>query len=94
MITVHSDTAAGAAEGAVGKCELLPVPAGAAGLAGTGRVHADHSPTGTCRLVGEIVRELRPCRVTDALGQAVVVHHAVDGQVFNRDYFEPVDDRS
>src|SRR2546430_4595341 len=39
----------------------------------------------TCCLVGEESREHRPGRITDALGEAMVMHHAVHGDVFHRD---------
>src|SRR5262245_63781334 len=59
-------------------------------LTGVRRIHSDLSPTGPCCLVGEEGCELRPRRISDALGETMVVHHAVDQQIFHRDQVKRV----
>ena len=56
------------------------------------RVHSHEGSTGPCCLVGQQVCELTPGGGVDALGQTLVVHHAVDRQVFHRDQLKGVDE--
>src|SRR5579883_1898015 len=75
-----------------GERHLLAVPTPTAILARVGRVHRHAPPTGACSLVGEERGEHRPRGVTNALGETMVMHHAVDAQVLNRDGAVLVDD--
>src|SRR5438552_7855937 len=86
--------AAGTMKRPVGQGHALPMSTCrvAAILGRVGGVHGHVPPTGTCCLVGEESREHRPGRITDALGEAMVMHHAVHGDVFHRDDACTVDD--
>lgn len=92
MIAVQHNPAAGAPIGSLRQRHLLPMAALAAILAGVGRVHGNELTTSICCFVRQKRAELRPRRVTDAFGKAVVMHHSVDIQVFHRDNLEPIDD--
>ncbi len=54
-------------------------------------VHSDESPTGPYCLVGEEVCELRPRRVSDALGETMGMHHPVDREVLDGNQIELID---
>src|SRR5712691_8327186 len=47
--------------------------------------------TGTCCLVGYERSELRPRRILNAFGEAVIVHHLIDGEVFYGNDIEAID---
>lgn len=64
----------------------------ATGLRRIGRINRNYHTTGTFRLVREELQESRPCCVSDALGKAMVMHHAVDVYILNRNQAEAVDD--
>src|SRR5579859_5370366 len=55
-------------------------------------VHRDKRSTGPRCLVRKQIGELTPGGVMDTLGQTMVMHHAVDRQVLNRDQIKGVDD--
>lgn len=52
-------------------------------LAGVRRVDRYKRSTGPCCLVREERSELRPCRILNTLGEAMVVYHAIDRQIFD-----------
>lgn len=63
----------------------------ATGLAGIGWIYFNECSASFFRFAGQHVKEIRPGRVTDTLpkratscGKAVVMQHAVDIQIFNR----------
>src|SRR5712691_8679931 len=56
------------------------------------RVDRYKRSTGTCCLVGHEGSELRPRRILDAFGEAMMVHHLVDRQIFYGNDIESVDD--
>src|SRR5215468_12294995 len=91
-IAVEDQPAAGADVDAVSKGELLPMATGRAILTRVRRIHRHESPTGPCCLVGEGSGKLRPRRVSDALGEAMVVQHPVDCEVFDGDQIKGSDD--
>ncbi len=61
----------------------MPTPA--ARLRCVGRVDFDQNPTSFFRFAGELIKEHRPCRVTNAFGETMIVHHAIHMEVFNAD---------
>src|SRR5262249_24582734 len=83
-ITVEDQPTAGAAVDAVREGELLPMATPTAILTRVRGVHGDVLTTGPCCLVRKHIRELRTRRVSDALGEAMVVQHPVDRQILNR----------
>src|SRR2546430_12042837 len=85
--------AAGTMKHAFGQGHALSVSTSgvAARLARVGGVHGHVPPTSICRFVGEESCEQRPGRITDALGEAMVMHHAVDHDVFHRNDAGPID---
>src|SRR5262249_48250212 len=89
-VPVYHQSATGAGRDAVSKGELLPMSTARALLTRVRGVHRHIAPTGPCCLVGEIGSELRPRRVSEALGQALVMHHPVDRQILNRDQINGV----
>ena len=48
-------------------------------------INLDRQLTSVLSFVGCVSHKLIPCRVTDAFGKAVVSHHVLDRQVFERD---------
>jgi hypothetical protein len=50
-----------------------------------GRIHFDHRSTSFFRFVDDDQNELSPSGVTDALGQAMVLNHSLDVQIFDFD---------
>lgn len=92
MIAVQHKPTAGTPILSFGERYLLSMSTSATILAGVGRVHRHISPTGTFSLVGETSRKLTPRRVTDALGQAMVVDHLIDGHILARNHLMVVDD--
>src|SRR3990167_5686369 len=54
-------------------------------LARVCRVDRDKRSTGACCLVREQCSELRPRRILDAFGEAMIVHHLINRQVFDHD---------
>ena len=88
MITVNRQLTARTIEDTLLKRHLLPMSTPAARLAGIGRVDFDELPASFCRFAGQLSKERRPRRVMNALGQTMVLDHAVDMQVLNR--YHPV----
>ena len=70
----------------------LPMVTPAALLGGIGRVDFDELPASFFRFAGQLGKEGRPCRVMNALGQTMVMGHAVDMQVLNADDPIGIDD--
>jgi hypothetical protein len=68
------------------------MPATRAILTHVRRMHRYIAPIGPCCLVGEVGGELRLRRVSDALGEAMIVQHPVDRQILNCDHIELIDD--
>ena len=52
-------------------------------LRGIGRVDGNQRPTSFFRFAGQALPKLRPRRVVNGFGEAVIMHHAVDRQVFD-----------
>ena len=71
---------------------LLPMVAPAAILTRVGRVDCDKLSASFFRFARQSVKESRPCRVTDALSQTMVMNHAVHKQVLDADHAEAVYD--
>jgi hypothetical protein len=69
----------------------LPMVAPAAILGGVGRVHSDEPSASFFRFAREMIKELRPGRVTDAFRKTMIVNHPIDMQIFNTDGPERVD---
>ena len=65
---------------------LLPMSTSATGLRRIGRVDFDEHSASFFRFAGELPKELRPCRITDAFRQTVIVHHAIHVQIFHADH--------
>ncbi len=51
-----------------------------------GRIDFDQGSPSFFRFGGQSIKEVRPCRVTDALGKAMSVNHPVDVQVLHTDH--------
>ena len=64
---------------------LLPMVAPAAILRRVGRVDFDQRSASFFRFAREMIKELRPGRVTDAFGKTMIVNHPIDMQIFNTD---------
>ncbi len=71
---------------------LLPMVAPAAILGRIGRIDFDERSASFFRFARELVKELRPCRVTDAFRETMVMYHPVDLEVFDADHAEAVND--
>ena len=56
----------------------------ATGFRGITRVYQHNHTTGTCSLVRESLHQVAPSRVQNTLCE-VAMHHARDGEVFQRD---------
>ena len=76
-----------------------PIPASITILRGIGRVHGDHFTesrafsitSGTLSLMREDSTEHGPGGIRDRLGEAVVLHHAFDIELFDGNHPEAVD---
>lgn len=73
------------------QCLLLPMSTARAVLAGIRRIDRYKRSTGPRCLVREKRSELRPGRILNTFGEAVIMHHLVDRQVFHGDDIEAVD---
>ena len=60
-------------------------------LAGVRGIDCYKRSTGPCCLVREKRSELRPRRIGNRFGKAMIVHHPIDGQIFDRNDIEPID---
>src|SRR5262245_25096779 len=60
-------------------------------LTRVGGINGDLLSTGPCCLVGQTRRKEGPCRVGNRLGKAMIVDHAIDGQVFYSDDIIAID---
>ncbi len=78
--------------GSLRQRHLLPMVTSAAILSGVGRIDSGERSASFFRFAGELSKELRPRRVTDAFCQTMVMDHPIDGQVFNTDHAEAVND--
>ena len=63
-------------------------------LTRVGGVDRYHSLTSICCFVCEVGGKLRPSRIMNTLGEAMIVDHLVDRQVFDGNHIEAVDDAS
>lgn len=91
MVTIHGQSATTTLMDPLSECLALTVSTLRAILARIGRVHGHQRRTGPCCLVREVGGELRPRSVNNAFGQAVVMHHPVDRQIFNGNDRKPID---
>src|SRR5450755_3189106 len=92
MIAVKDQMATGTAVGSLPKRHHVPMMTSAAILSRVGRVHFDQHSASFFRFAGEVVKKLRPCRVTDAFCQTMGVNHPVHMQVFHADHSEAIHD--
>ena len=72
--------------GSLTERHFLPMMTPAALLRRIGRIDFDELSASFFRFARQSLKELRPCRVTDALGKAMGVNHAIDVQVFHADH--------
>ena len=72
----------------------VPVVAPAAILGGVGRIDFDKHSASFFRFARELGKERRPTRVMNALGQTMMVGHAVDVQIFRGNDTVAIDDRA
>src|SRR6266496_1950073 len=84
--------AAGTVVGSLPKQHLLPMMTPAAILTGIGRVDFDERSASFFRFARELSQERRPCCVTDAFCQTMIVNHPVHKKVFHADHPEAVND--
>ncbi|HEX6478658.1 MAG TPA: hypothetical protein VF043_07425 [Ktedonobacteraceae bacterium] len=70
----------------------LPMVTPAAILTRVGRIDFDNYPASFFRFAGQLGKEGRPRRVMNALGQTMIMRHAVDMQVFHTDDSMGIDD--
>src|SRR6266487_195634 len=92
MIAVDDQVAAGTAVGSLTKGHRLPMMTPAAILCRIGRVDFDKRSASFFRFARELPKELRPCRVTDAFCQTMVMNHPVHVKIFDTDHPEAIDD--
>lgn len=71
---------------------LLSMSAGAAILAGIGGIDSHYSSIGASCLIGEKLRELRPCRVRNRFSETMIMHHPVDFEVLDGNRSKVIDD--
>src|SRR5258705_9592031 len=71
---------------------FFPMSTPAACLAGIGRIDFDERPASLFRFAGQLSKERRPRRIMNALGQTMVMGHAVDMQIFYTDDPVRIDD--
>ena len=76
---------AGTIEDALRERHLLSMSTDAACLTRIGRIDFDELPTSFFRFAGQLSKECRPRGIDNAFSKAVVMHHAVDRQVFDTD---------
>ncbi len=74
------------------KRHLLPVVAPATVLRCISRVDFYQVGASFCRFACQLIEKSRPRGITDAFGKAMVMHHAINGQVFHTDETVGVDD--
>ena len=70
---------------------LLSMSANATGLTRIGRMNFHYLTPSLFRFGTQLREKGRPCRVTDTLCQTMIMHHAIDGQVFHTDHAVAVD---
>src|SRR5437763_261570 len=78
--------------GSLRQRHLLPMCAPAAILRRIGRVDLEELSASFFRFAGQLGEKGRPCRVTDAFRQTMIMNHPVDRQVFNGNDAESVND--
>ncbi len=76
----------------VRSCSLLFAVKPAALLRRIGRIDFDEGSPSFFRFGGQAIKELRPCRVTDAFRKTMMVNHAIDVQVLHTNHAESVYD--
>src|ERR1043166_4491198 len=92
MITIETQATAWTCEGSLGQCQLLAVATLRTVLACIGWIYRYIQPTSICFFVGKVCSKLRPCCISDAFGKAMIMHHAIDGQVFHGDHSTSIDE--
>ncbi len=92
MVSVECQSTARASVCTLRQRFLLAMPTALTVLTRVRRMDRDKRSTGPCCLVGHEGRELGPRRIQDAFGEAVMVHHLIDGQIFHGNDSESVDD--
>lgn len=70
----------------------LPMMTPAAILAGIGGVDFESRSASFFRFAQQLIKKSRPTRIVNALGQAMIVNHAVRVQVFYTDHAVAIDD--
>ena len=63
-------------------------------LAGVGWIDSNELTTGTCCLVHQCEEESRPCGIKNALGETMIVIHAIDMNILNRNKTKVIDNLS
>lgn len=63
-------------------------------LAGVGRVDLEELSASFFRFAGQVREKGRPCRISNALGKAMILHHAIDVEVFDTDHAEAINNLS
>jgi hypothetical protein len=91
MVTIQDDSTARAVVHTLGEQLGLPVSTLRAVLTRIGRAHSHQRLPSICCFVSEVCGKLRPRGIDNTLGQTVVMHHPVHGQVFNSDDSKPLD---
>ena len=91
MVSVERHPAARTGMYTLCQCLFLAMPTARAVLAGVRGVHRYKHSTGPCCLVREKCSELRPRRILDTFGEAMIVDHPIDRQVFDGNHIEAVD---
>lgn len=91
MIAVEDQTTAGTNEYSHIQRHRLPMSTSAACLTRIGRVHCNVLPTSFFRFAGQLVEELRPRGIMNALGETMIMGHAIDTQVLYRNEPKVID---
>src|SRR5690242_8625821 len=86
MVAVKRKSAARTVEYALRQRHFLPVSARATSLRCVGRIHLHELTPSLFRFVRQVEEELRPSRIQNAFGQAVIVHQAVRFQIFDHNH--------
>jgi hypothetical protein len=92
MVTIQGQPTAYALMDTLFQSFLLAMPTTRAVLARVGRVDRHILPTSICCFVGHEGGELRPCGILNTLRQTMIMHHLIDGQIFNGNHVEAIDD--
>ena len=91
MVSVERQPTTWARVDALGQRLLLAMSTARTILAGVRRIDGDKRATGPCCLVREKRRELRPRRILNAFGEAMIVDHPMHRQIFHGKEITPID---